>query len=78
MAYIRTSLHLRLDESQEVLLIHTTGMMHVGIDLSYIIEIPGLQMSTLGNRYDSLLYIPMRDSLHNYQLDRCLGKKPNR
>lgn len=38
-AYIRVLLELRLDESQQVLLVHTRRVMNMGIDLSDIVEI---------------------------------------
>jgi hypothetical protein len=39
MPYIRASLHFRLDEPQEMLLVHATGVMHMGVNFSYIVEV---------------------------------------
>ena len=43
MTYIGAPLHLRFNEPQEMLLVHTAGMMDMRIDLPQVVKIPANQ-----------------------------------
>lgn len=36
---VRTALHLRFDKAQQMLLVHATGMVYVGVDFAKIVEV---------------------------------------
>lgn len=38
-AHFRTALHFRFDKSKEMFLVHTTGVMDVGVDFAQIIKV---------------------------------------
>lgn len=60
---VRGALHFRLDESQQVLLVHTAGVMDVGVDLADVIEVPRVRtIHKISNDVEGSK-IPMRDIL---------------
>ena len=58
------ALHFRLDESQQVFLVHTAGVVDVGIDLANVIKVPRIRkMRKITNGVVERNKIPMRDFL---------------